>query len=251
MEKSLLFLDMLGVRSLWKTGGEDACIMAFQRFRDVVEQSIEPPQARDILQGEIESDAAALLFNSTRSCIKAGRSIFRNVFINQNSIDEGRMWLRGAIVNWGNGEATPFRQSRIINRRTPTLLENTFVNPLLKAISVEKAGFKGMRLLIENSPSRKIIRQRSKFMKLYELAVPIAKRLQSAPYPTSLDGYMDILWMASETEDEWDVFKATMNNRLQFSARNTKEFIHAAATQVVFSECGSFANSVRESRAGL
>lgn len=222
--------------------------MAFQRFRQMIEESIAQQKGKHLLHGEIESDAAALLFDSARSSIKAGREIFRNAFTNYSSIEE-RMWLRGAIISWGDHEVMPFRESEILDCKEGKLLNNTYTHSLLRAISVEKSGFKGMRLVIEKYPSRKMISRQSRFIKIHEVVVPIAMRLGSSAYPAAIDNYMDILWMASETEDEWEEYKITMNGRLVSSARNAEEFIHAAATQVVFSECGGFANSVYNTKA--
>jgi len=77
------------------------------------------------------------------------------------------------------------------------------------------------------------------------------RRLKKSFYPTSVDGkYHDFLWMGTSSPEEWDQMKTLMAYRLANAAKSVEELTHAAATQVVFHECGAVFRKKR-GKAGL
>lgn len=244
LNNSLLFIDMMGVRSLWHKGGIGYVEDAFNVLHDLTANAIkEGKNKKYLLVGHFESDSIVLICRNVKWAMKIGRTIFRNAFLLSTKLSDRRLWLRGAIVPYedslGTRESEPYDEilSQVkIYRYHPSLLE---------AISVEKSGIKGMRLVVRKYPSGKVLRRQLRYP-VGGKVIRIAKRLQSLPYPNRLTDYWDVFWMASETEEEWNVFKSLMNKRMRWAAKNPEEFSHAAATQVIFSECGGFVGSTQE-----
>lgn len=72
------------------------------------------------------------------------------------------------------------------------------------------------------------------------------RRLRHSNYPKTIEGNLiDFLWMAEGDDREWSNIMIHMTSRLRYSARDPEEFIHAAATQVVFHECAAIRQSVK------
>jgi hypothetical protein len=112
-----------------------------------------------------------------------------------------------------------------------------YSSAVLDAISCEKAGFKGMRLLVIGFGSAQRAKKHLKLAVGQRRFKPL-KRIYPPGYPPGLEGRAyDFLWMASTSEQEWEKMKRIMANRLQKAAANNEEFLHAAATQLVFNHC--------------
>lgn len=72
------------------------------------------------------------------------------------------------------------------------------------------------------------------------------RRLRHASYPdVQIYKLVDFLWMATESDDEWAEVSMDMTYRLRYSASDPEEFSQAAATQVVFHECGAIRQSIK------
>jgi hypothetical protein len=71
------------------------------------------------------------------------------------------------------------------------------------------------------------------------------KQLANSIYPGRIaPDYQDFLWMATADPAEWEKDKVQMASRLRWSSANNEEFIHAAATQVIFHECEAIMRSL-------
>src|SRR5690242_9936688 len=95
---ALLFLDILGTKSVWNQGGVEGATELFARFQRLVHDAARPWQD-DIISGAIESDSAAFLCVDAASAVSLGTAIYCGAFFDP-SIDatkEHRIWLRGVV----------------------------------------------------------------------------------------------------------------------------------------------------------
>ena len=114
----------------------------------------------------------------------------------------------------------------------------------LLAVSVEKAGFRGMRLLVDNDLVTKAVQEATKISFDSHTLIPF-RQLNYSYYPSRLDGrYTDFLWMAGDSKDEWHQLNLHMTSRLRYAAKDSEELAQAAATQIVFHECAAIRQSV-------
>jgi hypothetical protein len=122
---------------------------------------------------------------------------------------------------------------------------STLSRSLLEAISVEKAGFKGMRLLIDRDLVTDTVRDRFAIDMAEGRFAPI-RVIESTPYPGRLASrYADVLWMATDDEDEWRALRGRLATRMRWSANDPEEVLQGAATQVVFNECDDLLRKLR------
>ncbi|MHB8078351.1 MAG: hypothetical protein ACYDIE_03750 [Candidatus Krumholzibacteriia bacterium] len=142
----ILFVDMLGARKLWETGGTSASQRAFDRFTAMVVASSRAEPAGALVDGGIENDSAMLVCQSTEVALRIAQRLYLSAFSLGRHPDDARLWLRGGVVPH-DGSADLRRKARLDHP-----LEAVSVFPYapcaLDAISIEKAGFKGMRLLL-------------------------------------------------------------------------------------------------------
>jgi hypothetical protein len=244
----LLFLDILGTRSVWSREGVAGAANVFDRFRALI-RSEARKNPSSILSGAIESDSAALVCVNASEAIALGTALYRAAFFQPSlTATRGyRMWLRGVIAPVGDvADVAELRTSRRLAKDLPRVTVETYSNELLDAISAEKAGFKGMRLLIQDDLVVDTVRAAHQ-LKIGARSATLHpfRNLDHSSYPTRLAGHLDVLWMASEDEDEWRTRRNRMSSRIRFSARDTEEVLQAAATQVVFDECDAIMTSLR------
>jgi hypothetical protein len=202
--------------------------------------------------GTIQSDAAALTTPDTKAAITVGRLIFRETFRRSGSLETGRerIWIRGAIQemaesNLEDTEALPAAASGISKR--------ILSDDLLEAINVEQSGYKGQRLLV---PESLIDRSVEEFFRIPVGRTDFFFPLASLPRPDSKPGYRDVLWMfpngkEEDIAEEWRLMLIAMANRLRWAGQGgDAEFLHAAATQLVFTECNAILHNIPESGGG-
>lgn len=233
---------MLGVRARWHAGGRESAERAFFSFRSVILQAIQTQKRGKIIQGGIEADSAAIICTSLGTAINIGRNAFRFAFCTAKKSRDERMWLRGVIVP--AGEIDKLRVEQPLEDFEQILISD-YSPSLLEAISAEKSGFKGMRLLVGGGITNSMLLKTHR-LKIFDKSICPMIRLRSPSYPSRLkEGYRDILWMASETETQWDEMKSHMQNRLRWAASNADELMHAAITHVVFNRCGIFLGAIK------
>ena len=239
----LLFIDMLGVRARWHLGGRESVEKAFSRFHSIIIEAIQTRDRGKVLHGGIEADSAAIICSSAKTAVYIGRNAFRIAFRSARSPNDERLWLRGVIVP--ANEADPLKTERPLASDLDQIKVAEYSTSLLEAISAEKSGVKGMRLLIGGGLSKKEI-QRAYGLNIHGAYFCPIRRPQTLSYPSRLKGYRDILWMASAKEDKWKEMQRTMSYRLKWSAANADEFIHAAVTQVLFNHWEGILESRRQ-----
>src|SRR5216683_5687545 len=153
----LLFIDMLGVRARWHVGGRESVERAFSRFRSIIIEAIQTRDRGKVLHGGIEADSAAIICSSAKAAVDIGRNAFRIAFRSARSPNDERLWLRGVIVP--ANEADPLKTERPLASDLDQIKVAEYSTSLLEAISAEKSGVKGMRLLIGGGLSKKEIQK--------------------------------------------------------------------------------------------
>ena len=248
MGRALLLVDLLGLRSRWHAAGRAGAEIAFRHWNSLVSTCLEHGPGNVVRTGLVETDAVALLFDKPSDAIDCGARLFRSAFVSRVQESGERFWLRGVITDAGN--LTTIRTMSLLESTAGPVETGSYSPEVLDAIAAEKSGFKGMRLLVETSlltPETK----RATSLKIGDHFTARSRVLSLSTYPIPLVGrFCDVLWMATSDEAEWGALKALIARRVAHSARNTDEFIHAAATDVVFHECGAFFGKVRR-KAGL
>lgn len=239
----LLFVDQLGTRAKWHEGGAPMATAHFRRLEKLVQASLDLTKPATMQGGMIESDSVALLFDSLRETFSFGAHLFRAAF----EIDKNRpsrnsnkpinfIWLRGAIVPYP--ENLPLRRESPLSSRGRSISVSRYASSLLDAIAIEKSSFKGMRILVSESPSltRKLRRAEASFRHgEFPMTVSPFARLPNSMYPGKLvSDYFDFLWMTADTRVGWQRLRRIADIRLHHAAANPEEFAHAAATRVVF-----------------
>lgn len=226
-------VDLLGVRARWSDDGRAAAEKAFDWLQYSVSSALRSTNQHSILGGGLETDAAAIVFNSPEDAAVFIRDLFSRAFVAARRPSDERFWLRAAITSIANVD--PLRSESTLTGfdkvRTYRLEAG-----LLDAISIEKCGFRGMRAIIEEKLVTETMRRRFKIGVGEGNLIPF-RRLANSVYPERIsNGYQDFLWMARQNETEWRRLKRAMSDRLRWCARNADEFVQAASTQVVFNE---------------
>lgn len=239
--KTVLFVDLLGARKKWKDGGASEAKKAFNHFHRMVNASIRLEDSISILGGGVETDSAMLICDSAISALRIAQRLFLWAFENRENPGSPRLWLRGCIVP--HDDNLILRKESHMQNPFENVIAYTYSESAFDAISIEKAGYKGMRLLIR----AEVIDNETK--EAYRLSFGKAsfillKKLRHAGYPKIVEGeLLDFLWMAFKEDDKWNDISIHMNSRLRHAAHDPEEFVQAAATQVVFHECGAIRQS--------
>ena len=244
---AMLFVDLLGARSRWHEGGRAGAEAAFREFELLFTESIPPTIREEIISGGIETDSAAIICTSAQAALRIARHIYYRAFTADNQDANGRIWLRGVITL--SPESTELRRVELGPSCITTLNLYRLAPELLDAISVEKSGYRGMRILVDKRLINTGVRT--------SVSIPIGdgtfiplKRLSHSIYPLRVEEkFQDYMWMACEGVDEWNSIRRLMADRLRWCSHNQEEFLQAAATQVVFNECNAIIHGLRRRNA--
>jgi len=241
---ALLFVDLLGVRARWHAGGRPAAEDAFRQFRGLVLAEARKSPAHSQLTGAIESDAAALSCPTAVDAVDLVKRIYRTGFKVPSRQEDFRTWMRGVVVPVEEGVDL---RTVTTARNLPGIQDFAYAGPLLDAIAVERSGFKGMRVLIDDRLVDRTLKSHFEITTKTAPLIPF-KKLGHSGYPKSVaGGFQDFFWMAAAC-DEWGVMERQMTKRLRWSAKDSEEFVHAAATQVVFHEVLSIKHSLENAK---
>ncbi|MGA2137604.1 MAG: hypothetical protein ABSH14_01960 [Verrucomicrobiia bacterium] len=234
----VLFVDLLGVRSKWLKDGREGAERAFKRFRTMVASSIHRSGAEKVIHGLVESDAVALTFSEVQPALEVAKRMYTAAFE-----DVGRrVWLRGCIVR--HNDKDELRTAKTFGGPLSQVQLMLYSAALLDAISVEKSGFKGMRLLVERQLITPAVRNAAKQPMGHLNFIPLTK-LRNSTYPKRLEEtFVDYLWMGTTDRDRFKELGKMMAVRLRMAANEPEEFAQAGATQVVFHECAAILSSV-------
>ena len=238
----VLFVDMLGARKRWQTGGIAESKRSFNTFTKHMIAVTRQEVANEVEDGGIETDSAMLVCKTLQGALKIARRLYLNIFLTPMRSDAPRLWLRGCVVP--HHDNVILRKESKINAPLEALCVYTYSPSALDAISVEKSGYRGMRLIVRKELINREV--------MSELRIPFDNHsmvtfttLRYSGYPKSSTGvFSDFLWMACKDDDEWFDLNLHMTNRLRYSASDVDEAAQATATQVVYHEVGAIRQSV-------
>jgi hypothetical protein len=239
------FIDLLGVRARWHAGGRESAEAAFGRLEALVGEALARLAPKSLRDGAIETDSAALVFGASVDALEFIRDLFAAAFAAPRRVTDERIWIRGTVTAIQNRGAL---------RRAAPLAGHGKVRVfrldggLLDAIAVEKSGFKGMRIVVEEKLLTPAVREHFSVQAGKRTLVPF-RSLTNSVYPRRIASvYEDFLWMARSEEAEWRKLKRSMSDRLRWSAQDSEEFVQAASTQVVFNETAAIFSSLESPR---
>jgi hypothetical protein len=239
---TLLYIDMLGVKSLWHTGGRESVEKASDEFKTMILSVLKEHKSLDLVEGGIETDASGLVFKTTNEAIRFGIDLYLHMFLASINKDSPRPWIRGAIMPYTNKLPLRTQVNEKVNKNNIKLFN--YSGDLLNAMSAEKSGMKGMRLVVFSDIITEDVKKAFKIPLGKEYLFPF-KKLDGCEYPGRLNvGYQDILWMMINDQNVWKSRKLMMEKRLRWSSHNAEEFSQAAATQLLFHECAAIFESV-------
>ena len=240
----LLLIDMLGVKARWHTGGRRSAKKAFDRFESIMVESLSSSDERPTA-GLIETDSCVLVFPTLRAALAVARHAYLCTFLASRAPKDERLWFRGVAVPYHG--TLSFRNQKSLSQRNERVVVSHLDSALFDAIAAEKSGFRGMRILVGggNGVGTNAKRAASRVEIKAKHYAPFL-RVRTPPYPKQLakGRFYDYMWMASESVDETENLKRAMGNRIKWSASNPEEFLHAAATQVIFNHWNAFVHSV-------
>lgn len=230
--KTLLYADILGVKALWNASGPSGVILAYQRLEALVEAAFLVAPPIQPFRGGVQSDALAVVFESTEDAVRFGSALFRAAW--DGATEKERTWLRGVVVPWDEkGPDFWTTHPPLANGSVDVVAPR---RSLLAAINAEQR-FKGPRLLIDDGLVTQALRN--------SLAVPCGtlhfvplKRLTFASYPVAKaaaqlkDDWLDVLYLAASatpTRAEIERTEEEMGQRLKWAGRVSEELAQVAA----------------------
>jgi hypothetical protein len=238
----ILFVDMLGGRRRWQSGGVVEAMPSFYYFKKMVNIAARRAPAGEVLNGVIETDAAMLVCKTTVEAARIAQRLYLEAFVVRMNPNTPRYWFRGCIVPHVENEF--LRSGDSLREPLQEITAFRYSESALEAVSVEKSGFKGMRLLVKSELINQTVHAQMKIPFNTHTLIPFRK-LNYSHYPARVAGqYADFLWMACKSDSEWNVINLHMTSRLRYASRDPEELSQAAATQVVFHECGAIRQSV-------
>jgi hypothetical protein len=236
----ILFVDLLGARSRWQRGGIDTALTAFDHFTRFMIAAAKPDLTA-VVDGAIETDAAAFVCSDLNFALSIAQRAFMRAFDTPKGDQTERLWIRGAIVPAGEGA---LRTERSAYGDAGNVKIFTYSREFFDAVSVEKSGFRGMRLLVRGSLLTPSARKTIAIPVGNRFLVPV-KRLRHSTYPRGpAEDLQDFLWMASSEPADWERAQRRMSSRFRDSTGDQEEFAQAAATQVLFHEATAIFQSV-------
>lgn len=194
--KVMVFIDMLGSRAT-----SDTSISSMQRrlnfFTQTVAESVKEATSQysvDLVSVDIESDAAALRFAEPVDAILTGMVLLQKaVSKTYNGETDAELAFRGVITRLQ--DSRPLR-STVPLEGFPEVNRVRLSSSFLQAIMLEKSGLKGSRLTVPpnllSKSNRGILR--NNLNRAIKLNVDPIARLDAELYPTSLNGWLDVLW---------------------------------------------------------
>lgn len=238
----ILFIDMLGSRKRWQNGGVRESMVEFYRFKTMVKRAIRGVPVGSVVDGGIETDAAMLVCRSTAEALDVARLVFLSGFLGHMNPGKPRLWHRGCVVPYADGAM--LRTGDPLGIGLEQVTAYRYSASALEAVSVEKSGYKGMRVLVAVGLVDRILQDGMRIPFGARSLIPFRK-LNYSGYPKRVEGqFTDYLWMACRSEDEWFKLGLQMTSRLRYAAKDDEEFLQAAATQLVFHECAAIRRSV-------
>ena len=140
------------MKARWQRGGVVDAKATYRTLDLVIRHALEavPAAIAGNVSGGIQSDAAALTCPAADQAVIVGREIFREAFRRSGTpdINYERIWLRGAIIEMTTEE---LEGQETLPGAAAGVSKRVFSDDLLEAINVEQSGYRGQRLLVQES----------------------------------------------------------------------------------------------------
>ena len=193
----ILFVDMLGARRRWQSGGVAESMPAFYRFRKMVNIAARRAPAGEVLDGVIETDAAMLVCQSAVEAARIAQRLYLGAFVGRMNYNAPRYWFRGCIIPHADGDF--LRAGDNLREPVQEITAFRYSESALEAVSVEKSGFKGMRLLVRTDLIDATVHAQMKIPFGTHTLIPF-REFNYSHYPARVAGaYTDFLWMACQS----------------------------------------------------
>jgi hypothetical protein len=197
----ILFLDLLGARRRWQSGGAAEAMSAFYSFKTMVNIAARRAPAGEVLDGVIETDAAMIVCKSTVEAARIAQRLYLGAFARRMNPAAPRYWFRGCIVPHADGDF--LRSGDALREPVQVITAFRYSESALEAVSVEKSGFKGMRILVRTDLVDSKVHSEMKIPFNTHTLIPFRK-LNYSHYPARVAGaYIDFLWMACQADSDW------------------------------------------------
>ena len=245
MKRAVLFIDVLGVQKMWKSGGAEAVrdrIDEFHRFVSTQLTYLPDSVHRDAEYSVIVSgDSVAIMCQDVQQAAEIGIHLFGQAFY-ATAGARFPFWLRGAISKWSN-QGSPINTTPVFSKGVRVGSAESMEQDYLKVLALEKSGYKGMRLIVEKELSREASATCQASWNDFKRPLPLIASLKGMSYPEGTE-YCDVLWMAAH-ELSYGHFKGIMTERYMTSFRDTDEMVQAGWTRAIFDLVDSFVWSCR------
>lgn len=236
--RSILFIDLLGVQKMWRIGGAKAVKSRIQEFHDFIVKQVSYLPNHVHRDAEytviLTADSVSVMCQDHVQALQIGVHLFEQAFYSTD-VYSSPLWLRGVISTWNN-QYLPFNTTPIKSKGIQIGTQYVMEDDHLEVLALEKSGFRGMRLLIDESLIQQdalIQRQWSTFKR----PLRIVTRLKENHYPEG-SPYADILWMA-DTENHYKDFQGIMATRFKRATSDTDELVQASWTRATFDQVQS------------
>lgn len=248
-KRAVLFVDLLGVQKMWSGGGVNAVTKRIDEFNVFMLRTFETlPQelSRDHeFSISMSGDSFAVPCQDFEQAIRIGRYLFQQAFYDSDKRPQP-FWIRGVVSSWNNESDTFDKRDIQVGGMS---IGAHYVNhpSYMRALAMEKSGFKGMRLVIEPVLLGDAKSQYHSVWPEMKCEIFLISRLANAIYPAK-STYEDILWMAFD-EGDYKVLAGIMQKRFRRSSRDTDELLQAAATRLVFDEVSAITHALEKDSA--
>jgi hypothetical protein len=233
--RSLLFIDLLGVQTMWRVGGAPAVKARIAEFHDFVttQASFLPTDVhRDAEYTVIlTSDSVSIMCQDHVQAYQIGMHLFEQAFFASDRYSSP-FWIRGVISPWSN-QYLPFNTKPIKAKDIQVGTQYEMEDDYLNALALEKSGFKGMRLIIDETLIQASAITERKWTN-FKRPLRIICRLRENTYPHGAP-YAYILWMAN-SESRYSHIQGIMENRFKRATANAEELVQASWTRATFDQ---------------
>lgn len=184
-----------------------------------------------ILQG----DSVSIMCKDCNQAIGIGSHIFTQAFYDTNKRKQP-FWLRGAIARWSN-QYLPINTSPIKSKNMQIGTKHIHEDDFLAVLALEKAGFRGMRIVINKDLLECGGHSFQHHWDNYAKTIGYIVTLKECTYPHG-SNYADVLWM-TPNEKQYKHLHGIMATRFKNSTFTPAEFEQASWTRAVFDQVDS------------
>jgi len=237
--KAIAHIDLLGVRKLWKEGGVSSVRNRINEFSELITQQLAYLPSEVHRDNEytiiLSGDSASIICQDAGQAIGIVSHLFMQAFYATDRVTRP-LWLRGSISHWHN-QRLPTNSGPISANNVQVGTRYKFEEDFLRAIALEKSGFRGMRLIVDRALAQPAIEQFQAHWDDFTRPLKRIITLEEFEYPQG-GPYCDVLWMIGN-EEQYNTLKGIMASRFKKCTADPDEFAQAAWTRAVFDQVDS------------